>query len=345
MLARDERRHHLLELAGGHLAVAHHDARLGHERGEAFRDALDRLDAVVEVEHLAAPRQLRLDGVAHQPLVVAADDGADGQALARRRLDDAQVAGAHEREVERARDRRRAHREDVDLGAEPLQPLLVAHAEAVLLVDDDQAQPGEGRPVGEQRVRADHDVDRSGGGARPDGGLLLGCPVAAEQLDGHGPAGQPLPETLVMLLGQHGRRCQDCHLAAAERALEGGAQRHLRLTEADVAADEPVHGCRPFQVGLHVGDGPRLVGRLAVRERTFELAHPGVVDVARVRDARLRRTFGLQGQQLRREVGGGLLGGLARALPPAAAELGELRLRPAEPDVAREEVGFPHREV
>ena len=299
MLARDERRHHLLEPARGHLAMAHHDARLGHERGEAFRDALDRLDAVVQVEHLAAPRQLRLHGVAHQRLVVAPDDGADGQALARRRLDDAQVAGAHEREVERARDRRRAHREDVDLGAEALQALLVADAEAVLLVDDDQAQAGERRPVGEQRMRADHDVDGPGGGAGADGGLLLRGPVAAEQLDGHGPAREPLPEARVVLLGQHGRRRQDRHLAAAERALEGRAQRHLRLPEAHVAAHEPVHRRRAFQVGLHVGDGPRLVGRLTVREGTLELAHPRVVVVARVGDAGLRRALGLQGQELR----------------------------------------------
>jgi hypothetical protein len=45
------------------------------------------------------------------------------------------------------------------------------------------------------------------------------------------------------------------------------------------------------------------------------------------------------------EVGSRLLGGLARFLPAASTQLGELRVRPADADVAREEVRLPDREV
>ena len=41
----------------------------------------------------------------------------------------------------------------------PLDALLVLHAEALLLVDDEQAEVLELHVVGEQAVRADHDVD------------------------------------------------------------------------------------------------------------------------------------------------------------------------------------------
>ena len=82
-----------------------------------------------------------------------------------------------------------------------------------------------------------------------------------------------------------------------------------------------------------------------MREGSFEFPHPGVVRVLRVRDTGLGRAGGLHRQQLRGEVGGGLLGGLARLLPAASAELGEFRDGPADADVARQEMRLPHGEV
>ena len=291
--------------------MAHDDARLGEQRGESFGDGLNGLDAVVEVEDLATAGELGLHGVAHELLIVTAHDGADGQALARRSLDDAEVARADEREVERARDGRGAHGEDVDLGAHLLESLLVTHAEAVFFVNDDEAKFAEARAVGEQGVCADDDVDRAGRSPRPDIGLLLGGAVAAEEFNGDGPAGEAVLEAFEVLLRKDGRRSEDCDLASAEHAFEGRAQGDLGLAEADVAADESVHRRGPFHVGFHVDDRARLVGSLAVREGALELAHPGVVRVLGVRDAGLGRAGGLHGQQLRREVGGRFLRCLA----------------------------------
>ena len=52
--------------------------------------------------------------------------------------------------------------EHVDLGAHLLDPLFVAHAKALLLVDDQQAQVLECDIAAKQTVRADDQVDRSG---------------------------------------------------------------------------------------------------------------------------------------------------------------------------------------
>ena len=68
------------------------------------------------------------------------DERLDREPPLRRGGDHREVADALERHRERARDRRRGQRQHVDLGAQLLQLLLLPHAEAVLLVDDDEAR-------------------------------------------------------------------------------------------------------------------------------------------------------------------------------------------------------------
>ncbi len=53
-IAAQELDHRLLELLVVHLAMADADARLGHEPAQLLGRLVDRLDAVVEVEDLAA---------------------------------------------------------------------------------------------------------------------------------------------------------------------------------------------------------------------------------------------------------------------------------------------------
>jgi hypothetical protein len=61
----------------------------------------------------------------------------------------------------------------VDVGLERLQPFLVGDSEMLLLVDDDEAEPLEMNTLGEDRMGADHDVDRAVGKALL-GSLRLG---------------------------------------------------------------------------------------------------------------------------------------------------------------------------
>ena len=158
-VARQEREHLVLELALAHLAVRDEDAGLGDELADLLRRRLDRLDAVVEVERLAVAAELAFERLHDQLLVVLADVGADRAAAFRRRLDHRDVAQARERHVQRARDRRRAQREHVDLEPELAQQLLLRDAEALLLVDDDEAEILRDRVAREDPVRPDQDVD------------------------------------------------------------------------------------------------------------------------------------------------------------------------------------------
>ena len=73
-----------------------------------------------------------------------------------------------------------------------------------------------------------------------------------------------------MLARQQRGRHHHRDLLAGHRRDEGGAQRHLGLAEADIAADQPVHRPAGLEILQHVGDGGELVLGLRVREAGAE---------------------------------------------------------------------------
>ena len=162
VLVRHEVEHRLLELLLSHLPVPDGDLRLGHEPRDQVRNREDRLDAVVDDVDLPAAFQLVANRAANHFGVELHDVGLDRQAVLRRRLDHRHVADADERHVERPRDGRGRHREDVDPLPELLDLLLVRDAEPLLLVHDEQPEVAELHVLREQPVRADDDLDLGG---------------------------------------------------------------------------------------------------------------------------------------------------------------------------------------
>ena len=160
----------------------------------------------------------------------------------------------------------------MDIGLERLEALLVGHAEMLLLVDDDEAEILEGHVLGEQRMGADHDVDGPGGEARAVLLHLGGGDEARELRHLHRQPFEALGEGPVMLARQQGGGHHHRHLLAAHGPREGGAQRHLGLAEADIAADEAVHGTTGIEIGQDGVDGGGLVLGLLECEAGGELA-------------------------------------------------------------------------
>ena len=154
----DEFQHHLFELGLAHLPVADDDARLRHQPLDHRRQRGDRFHAVVHEKHLPVARQLFFDHALHQRLAERRDGGLNRQAILRRRLDHAHVAQAHQRHVQRARNRRGGHGQHVHILAHLLQAFFVRHAEALLFVHDQQAEVVKFHVLRKQPVRADHDV-------------------------------------------------------------------------------------------------------------------------------------------------------------------------------------------
>ena len=98
-------------------------------------------------------------------------------------------------------------------------------------------------------------------------------------------------EGLGVLAGQQGGGHQHGRLVAVLHGLEHGPDGHLGLAEPHVAADQAVHRLGPLHVGLHVLDGPELVGGLDEGERRLQLGLPRGVGPEGVagRPARRRR--------------------------------------------------------
>ena len=233
-------------------------------------DLVEVLDARADVEGLAAAIVLAQDRLAQDHGIVGQHEGAHGQAIDRRRRDQAHLAHAGERHLQGARDRRRCQGQHVDVGAQLLQALLLRDAEMLLLVDDEQAERFELDALAEQGVGADDDIDV----ARLDAGLdlrrVLAGDQAGELLDAHGQAGEALAEGAVVLAAEQRRRRDDRDLEAGHDGDEGGAQRHLGLAEADVAADQPVHRPAGGEVVQHLLDGAALVVGLDIGEAGAE---------------------------------------------------------------------------
>jgi hypothetical protein len=115
-------------------------ARIGNQLLQIARRALDRVDFVVQEINLSAAREFALERLAHECRIVGRDKRLDREPMLRRRGYDRQVAQAGHRHVQGSRNRRRRQGEKVDFRAQLLQRLLLAHAEAVFLVDDDEAR-------------------------------------------------------------------------------------------------------------------------------------------------------------------------------------------------------------
>ena len=168
------------------------------------------------------------------------------------------------------------------------------HAEAMLLVDDDQPELVElDRLLGE-RVRADDEVDRAARelGARISRRFAAVALPVSEATRNRDAIEQP-PNRQVVLVRQNLGRRHERDLQAVLHRDERGEQRDDRLAGADVALQQPVHRLRPLHVGddlaqrrlLSVGElerqhAPRRLADAVVDDHRPRFAIAGVLPLA-----------------------------------------------------------------
>ena len=138
----------------------------------------------------------------------------------------------------------------------------------------------------------------------------------------HRIAAEPVGEGLEVLAREQRRRHHDRDLLAVHRRDEGGAQRHLGLAEADVAADQPVHRPAGGEIVEHGVDGGLLVLGLLVGEAGAEL----VVEAGSTAEPRRLAQLPLGGDldQLAGHLADAVLHPRLARLPGGAAEPVEL---------------------
>src|SRR6478735_2259950 len=267
----------LLERALVHLPVGDGDARLGDQLAQARGGHVDRLHPVVHPEHLPLTEQFPADRLDGDALVVAADVGEDRLAIGRRGLQQRQVADADEAHLQGARDRRGGQGDHVHVDLQLLHRLLGLDAEALLLVDDEEAEVLELDAVLQQTVGADDAIDLARFEAGEHLAGLLGGEEAAEHLDADRVAGEAVGEGVAVLGGQQRGRGEHRDLLAVLDRLERRPDGRRGLAEADVAAHQAVHRVGPLHVDLDVVDRLALVGGLDEREGVLHLVLPGRV--------------------------------------------------------------------
>ena len=110
VLAIIESSHAIFELLRAHLAVGADDFHFGHQFLQHVFNILQVFDARADVEGLAAAIMFAQDGFADDHGIERQHEGADGQAVNRRRCNDAHIAHACQRHLQGARDGRSGER-------------------------------------------------------------------------------------------------------------------------------------------------------------------------------------------------------------------------------------------
>src|SRR5882762_4629596 len=332
----NEFQHHAFEFFFGHLAVGHHDARLGHQFRDHGSERIDRFDTIVNEEDLAVASKFGFDGALHQLFLKGGDDGLNGQTVARRRFDDGHVAKANERHVQGAWNGRGGERERVHVFAHFLEALFVGYAEALLFIDDEKTEVGEFHVFRKQAMRADDHVHLARFQIRENLFLLRRAAETAEHFDARGESGESFLERFEMLEGEHSGRRENGNLLVVHDGLERRAHGDFCFAVADVATQQAVHGLGAFHVALDVADGGDLIGGFLKFEGIFKFA----LEIAVRRKGKARSGFALGVK--REKLVGHVFDGFARArfasVPDGAAESVQWRMRALEHAVTLDEV-------
>src|SRR5260370_9041293 len=188
----------------------------------------------------------------------------DGGAAGREFVKNGNVEVAIEGERKSARDGRGGEDENVrgvDMGGGFVhEALTLEDAEAVMLVNGDETEAGEGDVVFDERVGADDELRFAGANALEDGGFLSGFQAADEELDAIASFGEDAARGKKMLDGENFRGGHQSSLRVVFDGDHGGLERDDGFAAADVALEETIHRGRLFEVGGDFGQDPFLGG-------------------------------------------------------------------------------------
>ena len=177
----------------------------------------------------------------------------DGRAAGRKLVEDGDVEIAVERERERARDGRGGEDEDVRRvavgGGFVHEAFALEDAEAVLLVDGDEAEAGELDLVFDEGVRADDELRFAGADAFERGLFFGELEAADEKLDAIAAGSEDAARGKIMLDGENFRGRHERGLGGVFDGDDGGLERDDGFAAADVALEQAVHRSGLFQVG------------------------------------------------------------------------------------------------
>ena len=335
--------HDSFQIAFAHLSVGNGNTRLGQDVREALAHAFYGGDLVVQEVDLAAALQFAQAGFTDDSRRITRHESLDRQTLFRRGGNHREIAQAFQRHRQGARYRRRGQRQHIHLGAQGLEGFFLAHAEAVFLVDDDQAETREFHLAREQPVGADHDIDGAVCHAGQRHGLFRPAAKARQLGEFYRPIREAIGESLEVLSRQQRGRREHRHLHAVGHRDERGAQGDLGLAEADIAANQAVHGFALAQVLDHRIDGGELIRGFVEAERFREGIEVVLIDGEGAPMARC--ALRIEVEQFRRGVADLPRGAALGLVPDIAAQPVQRRLFGRSAAVASDQMQLRDRDV
>ncbi len=171
------------------------------------------------------------------------------------------------RQGQAARDRGGGHHQDIGALALFAEVHALADAEAVLLVDDGEAEVAEGDVLLEEGVGSDGDGDRAGGQRLELTGAFAALVAAGEDVEADAGGLGERCQREEMLAGEDLGRRHHRGLASGLDRGEHGEEGDQGLAGADVALQQAVHPVGRGHVGSDLGDGAglRACGRIGER--------------------------------------------------------------------------------
>ena len=123
-----------------HLPVGKRHICLGYKLLQPVRDIRNRLHAVVDIINLSFPRQFPVHGCPYHFLVIFTHIRLNGHPVHGRLLQNAHIADSRQTHMQRPWNRRRAQSQNIHTGLQLFDLLLVRHAEALFLINDQKPQ-------------------------------------------------------------------------------------------------------------------------------------------------------------------------------------------------------------
>src|SRR5882762_718414 len=198
----------------------------------------------------------------------------DGRAAGREFIENGNVEVAIECEREGARDGRGGEDENVRGvavgGGFVHQALALEDAKAVLLVNGDEAEAGEGDVVFDEGVGADDELGFARADALEDGGFFGSFQAADEEVDAIARFGEDAARGKKMLDGKNFGGGHEGGLRTIFDGDDSSLESNDGFAAADVALEETIHRGGLFEVGGDFGEDAFLRGGGLEREDALE---------------------------------------------------------------------------
>ena len=234
----------------------------------------NRLDTVIDIVNLPAPRQFTVNRLANHFFIVFTDKGLDGLAILRCFLEHTHIPDSNQAHMHGTRNRCRRQCQNIHIFLQLFDFFFMRHAEPLLLIDIQKAKIFELYVLRQNAVCSDDNIHESFFQILQRFFLLCRRAEPAQKINAHRKVLHALNERIVMLLCQNGGRNEVDDLFALLYCLERCTDCNLGFAVSDIAADQAVHNLFALHVRLCRLNRRKLIVRLLKRKQFLKFLLP-----------------------------------------------------------------------